>query len=199
LVVDVTIDFVGDVSEPILKSIERFPNSCGEEGWASIKYIRELLEHARSSDVPVLYTQPVGGRFALLKHGKGDSMSGSRVQTSSKDHIVAEITPKETDFVIRKERPSAFFGTPLLSYLINMGIDTLIVSGCTTSGCVRATVIDGFSYGYRMFVVEECVFDRGQASHKVNLFDMNAKYATVLPLTRVVDYLKKLRLTQKRK
>jgi nicotinamidase-related amidase len=95
--------------------------------------------------------------------------------------------------VIRKERASAFFGTLLPTHLVNMGADTLIVSGCTTSGCVRATVIDGFSYGYKMFVVEECVFDRGQASHKVNLFDMNAKYATVLPLTRVLGYLKTLR------
>jgi maleamate amidohydrolase len=83
--------------------------------------------------------------------------------------------------VLLKDKPSVFFGTPLMSYLHELQMDTLPVTGTTTSGCVRATVVDAFSYNFKVAVVEECVFDRGQASHKINLFDMQAKYADVVP------------------
>ena len=94
--------------------------------------------------------------------------------------------------VIRKDKPSVFFGTPLMSYLHELQVDTLLVTGTTTSGCVRATVVDAFSYNFKVVVVEECVFDRGQASHQVNLFDMQAKYADVVSLEDALRYLDKL-------
>src|SRR5579884_4285829 len=87
--------------------------------------------------------------------------------------IVAEIAPAPGDLVLAKPGPSAFFGTALLAHLIQRGIDTLLVAGCTTSGCVRATVVDAASYGFRVSVVEECVFDRFEISHHVALFDLN--------------------------
>ncbi len=103
--------------------------------------------------------------------------------------IVKEIEPGPRDLVVRKEKPSGFFGSPLQSYLQNLGCDSVIVTGTTTSGCVRATVIDAFSLNFRTTVVEDGCFDRSQASHAINLCDMNAKYANVMPSDEVLEYL----------
>ena len=100
-----------------------------------------------------------------------------------------EIAPLETEYVVEKAKASAFFGTPLTSYFQRHGIDTLIVCGTSTSGCVRASVIEAFSHGYRVFLVEECVFDRSELSHAVNLYEMNAKYASVIPYEAAADYV----------
>ena len=90
---------------------------------------------------------------------------------------------------MHKSSPSAFWGTPLAGHLSYLGIDTIITTGESTSGCVRASVVDGCTNRYRMIVVEECVFDRHQATHALNLFDMNQKYADVLPLGVVLEYM----------
>ena len=105
---------------------------------------------------------------------------------------MTEIAPGPGDILIPKEKPSLFFATPLLSYLIYHNVDTVFVCGTTTSGCVRATVIDAFSYNFKVGVIEECTFDRGEVSHKINLFDMNAKYADVMPVGEVMDYLQSI-------
>ena len=91
--------------------------------------------------------------------------------------------------MLKKDKPSAFFGTPLLSYLVLLGCDGVIVTGTTTSGCVRATVLDAFSHNYRVTVVEDACFDRSQASHAISLCDMHAKYADVRPATDTLGYL----------
>jgi len=91
--------------------------------------------------------------------------------------------------VITKTKPSAFFGTPLASILTYLGIDTIVLGGMVTSGCVRATVIDAFSHNYRVIVPLECVADRSPTSHEVNLFDIDMKYADVLPLAEVLAHL----------
>jgi maleamate amidohydrolase len=88
--------------------------------------------------------------------------------------------------------PSAFHGTRLQSYLTYLKCDSVIVGGTTTSGCVRASVIDAFSQNFRVIVAEECCFDRAQASHAINLCDMNAKYADVIGTAEVVDYIERL-------
>jgi maleamate amidohydrolase len=192
LVVDVTTAFVGDKPEPILKSIERFPNSCGEAGWKAVEKIARLIEAGRTKGVPVVYTASGRkstsdlGRWAQ-KHGRtGESKN---MEVSTPEHIPAPIAPKEGDLVIAKLKPSAFFGTPLASHLISLGIDTLLVVGCTTSGCVRASVVDAFSYNFRVFLVEDGTFDRGEVSHAINLFDMNQKYADVITLETAMRYL----------
>ena len=95
-----------------------------------------------------------------------------------------------SDSVIAKKWPSAFAGTPLAALLTAQKVDTVIVTGCTTSGCVRATVVDAFSHNLRVIVPVECVADRGELSHKVNLFDMHMKYADVLPVEDVAEYLR---------
>jgi len=105
------------------------------------------------------------------------------------DTIVPDIAPEPRDIVIAKQKPSAFYGTPLVSYLTLLGADSLIVAGTTTSGCVRATVLDAFSNNYRVTLVEEGCFDRAQASHAINLCDMHAKYADVLKLEEVMAFI----------
>src|SRR4029077_7262313 len=103
--------------------------------------------------------------------------------------IPDEIAPAASDIVISKKKASAFFGTPLASYLVDMGVDTMLVTGVSTSGCVRATVVDGHAYNYRVCVVEEGTFDRSSVAHKVNLFDMHMKYADVVSLAETRRYL----------
>ena len=196
LVIDMNYNFVGDKPEPIVKSIERFRNSCGAEGWEGVKRIRELLEAARKKHLPTFYTTGHEGGSSVAygrwhdKNSRGGEDLGNK--WAKGNDIVAEIAPHDGDIVVRKQKPSAFFGTPLMSMLNEVHADTVLVTGCTTSGCVRASVIDAFSYNFKVSVVEECVFDRGQASHKINLFDMNAKYADVIPLRDTVEYIKGL-------
>ncbi len=99
------------------------------------------------------------------------------------------IKPRDNEFIVRKARASAFFGTHLITYLVRKNIDCLLVAGTSTCGCVRGTVLDGYSYGYPVFPVEECIFDRSRTSHLVNLFEMNAKYATVIQLPEALEYV----------
>jgi len=110
---------------------------------------------------------------------------------------VDEVAPMAGEPVLRKSAPSAFSGTPLIGQLNYLGVDTLLVAGESTSGCVRATVVDGTTYRFRMIVVEECVFDRHQAAHAINLFDMHQKYADVVPLEEAIAYLHRWRAEQR--
>jgi maleamate amidohydrolase len=195
LVIDVVIAFIGDKPEPILKSIERFPNSCGEEGWVAVRKIQQLLKVARAFRVPIIYTASAkenASRIGLWaeKHPRLLEVSDSDIVSSKA--IPEEIAPKQGDIIIEKTKPSPFFGTPLQSYLIAMHVDTLIFAGCTTSGCVRAGVVDAFSYNYPVAVVEQCTFDRGQASHALSLFDISQKYGEVMSLIDAKKYLQSL-------
>jgi maleamate amidohydrolase len=108
------------------------------------------------------------------------------------NQIVSTIAPGPKDIVIRKQKPSGFFGTSLTSFLTLLGCDSVIVVGTTTSGCVRATVVDAFSLNYRVILAEEGCFDRSQASHAVSLCDMHAKYADVLPTAEILAYFDRL-------
>ena len=96
------------------------------------------------------------------------------------------------DIVIRKQKPSGFFGTNLASYLTLLGCDSVVVVGTTTSGCVRATVVDAFSLNYRVALAEEGCFDRSEASHALSLCDMHAKYADVVPTAEILSYFDRL-------
>lgn len=192
-VIDVNYAFCGDRSEPILESIERWPYSCGEEAWRAIPMIVELLRVARSRDVPVFYTTGESMKGSGLERGlwRSKCLRDAPAMTAEiGNDIVAEISPQDGDVVVVKAKSSAFFGTPLISYLNSVDADTILVCGTTTSGCVRATVTDGFSLNYRMAVIEECTFDRVQTSHLVNLMDIDQKYGDVVTLATAIDYLK---------
>ena len=91
--------------------------------------------------------------------------------------------------MVYKQAPSAFFCTPLITYLTQLKVDTLLTCGESTSGCVRASVVDAASHRFKVSVIEDCTFDRGQASHAINLFDMQAKYADIVTVAEVEEYL----------
>ena len=194
LIIDATYEFVGDRPEPILESIKRFPLSSGEEGWASIEPVRRVLEIARKKKLPIAYSapefRPETSNIGATKSVEARAKSGDVMPDVKK--IVKEIAPQEGEMVVYKQKASVFFGTPLISFLTRNSVDTLLVGGGTTSGCVRASVVDAFSYGFKVAVVEECTFDRGQTSHKMSLFDMHQKYADVISLEEALEYLGKL-------
>ena len=200
LIIDINYPSIGDKPEPVLESIKRFPQSCGEVGWKAIGHLVPLLTLAREKKIPIVHIDRqypynnVRKQLSRLirKWDKLDFKASDMGQEERGHSIVKEIAPTNGELVILKEGASAFFGTALTSLLNRMQIDTLLVSGCTTSGCVRASVIDAAQYGFRVAVIEECVFDRIQISHKVNLFDINAKYGDVISAAEAKDYLSKL-------
>jgi maleamate amidohydrolase len=149
---------------------------------------------AREAGVPVIYTNVVyhpsgvnGGRFFQKALPLRNLVTGNPMGNWPKG-----LQPGADELVISKQYPSAFFGTSLASTLTSQSIDCLIITGVTTSGCIRATCIDTSSYGFIPIVVEEACGDRHEAPHKANLFDMNAKYGDVVSERDVVEYLGKL-------
>jgi maleamate amidohydrolase len=198
LIIDVNWAFCGEKPEPILQSIKRWRTSCGEEAWTALGYIRQLIDTSHAKGVPVIYT--TGERRAdnwdagswSWKSSRGGEAAGSVHPGIDGNDIVAPIAPGPRDIVIRKQKPSGFFGTNLAAYLTLLGADSVIVTGTTTSGCVRATVVDAFSLNYRVALAQEGCFDRSEASHAVSLCDMHAKYADVVPTAEVLAYLETL-------
>jgi maleamate amidohydrolase len=199
LIIDVNYAFCDERPMPILESIKRWRNSCGEDAWVAMPYLKSLIDKAHSKGIPVIYTTGVrrednwdNGSWSW-KNGRSDEDIGSKPATNvDGNEIVAEIAPAPQDIVVLKQKPSGFFGTNMASYLTLLGCDSVIVTGTTTSGCVRATVLDAFSLNYRIALAEEGCFDRSQASHAINLCDMNAKYADVVKTSEVLAYFDSL-------
>jgi nicotinamidase-related amidase len=194
LVIDVSYAFTGDKpGEPILESIKRWRNSCGAESWVAIDHIKKLIDKAHDKQLPVIYTTGVRRPDMWDSGGwtKKNTRSMEAPKTASNRHgydIVDEIAPSPKDLVIYKQKPSGFFGTPMTGYLTQLQCDSVVVTGTTTSGCVRATVVDAFSYNYRVAMVEEGCFDRSQASHAMTLCDLGAKYADIVKTEEVLGY-----------
>lgn len=183
LVVDMTRSFVEDA----------FPLGCSRTGVPCARAIRRLLDAARPLGVPIFFTKAepwttptLAGRW----RDKGTTTEKDSPFLRPVAHEIVDILkPLPGEIEIIKAKPSAFFGTSLPSMLTYHSIDTVIVTGMVTSGCIRATVVDAFSYNYRVIVPMECCADRGDISHQVNLFDMDMKYADVIPLEQVLDHL----------
>jgi len=195
VVIDVNYNFTGDKPEPILESIKRWPLSCGEVSWPGITAISRLLDAARAKRIPVFYTTGELREDAAdygAWAGKNARMGEDRARFTKGNEIVDEIKPQASDFVIKKQKASAFHGTPLVHQLVDLQVDTLLFTGTTTSGCVRASVVDAASYNYRCAVVEEGCFDRSQASHALSLCDMHMKYSDVVGLDDALGYIEKL-------
>jgi maleamate amidohydrolase len=166
--------------------------SCGIYAHNAIKPTQELFALARALKIPIFYTTT-----ETRKEVDPEAVSATnREKTTLADDaykIREEFKPQAGDIIIYKERASGFFGTPLVAHLTQRGIDSLIVCGETTSGCVRASCVDAYSSGYHVSIVEECVFDRSPLSHKVNLFDLHHKYADVMTLEETKEHLKRER------
>jgi maleamate amidohydrolase len=192
---------IGFGERPVLLSID-FVKAYTTPGSAlyaegvvhAVSKSRELYATARKAGVPVVYTKVIyaaggrnGGAFVekvpLLK-----TMTADNPLTD----IVDELPPAAGDMVIEKQNASAFFGTNLASTLVWMKVDTVIITGCSTSGCVRATAVDAVSCGFRVIVPEECVGDRHPDPHRSNLFDIDAKYGDVVSLSETLAYLRRI-------
>lgn len=192
IIIDVQYRTVGDEPAPILESMEKYYSiSCGQAGWDAVYAIKRLLEAARAKGVPVFYPY-VAPKKEQDRGRMGEKIQGLMTVPDRGYNFVAEIEPEANDYLLPKRHASAFFGTPLMSYLNDLRIDTLILTGCTTSGCVRATAVDGTSYNFRVIVPEECVYDRQEVAHAVNLWDINAKYGDVVTLAETIEYLQEL-------
>jgi len=189
LVIDVQYRTVGDTRLPILESIERsYRTSCGEAGWQAVSVIEKLLNVTRAVGIPTVY--PYVAPKSAIDTGRTGEKIPSLMDVPERGYAFVEtVRPRAGDLLIPKRHPSAFFGTPLVSYLIDMGIDSVLLTGCTTSGCIRATAVDAFAYNFRCAVVEECVYDRSQVSHQVNLFDIQSKYGDVLSFAETIEYI----------
>lgn len=174
-------------SRPVAEVVQAHPSSCGIHAWNAIAPLQELLALARSRGLPIFYTTAETRK----------EVDPDKVRATHRDERVGDdayriredFRPERGDIVIYKERASAFFGTPLIAHLRRRGVESLIVCGESTSGCVRASVVDAYSYGFHTVVVEECCFDRSILSHKVSLFDLHHKYADVMHLDEVKGYL----------
>lgn len=196
MVVDAIYNFCGDKPEPILESVKKWRYSCGEEGWQGVYATQKLLKKVKEKNVPIIYTlderRPDGFDAGGWRRKTFRADDVTDVQGHLGTEVVKEIAPDpdyQRNIVLVKKKPSAFWGTPILGYLIDLGVDTIILTGTTTCGCVRATCVDGFSYNYHMIIPQECVWDRGQVSHKIALFDMQQKYGDVHPMEKVIKYL----------
>ncbi len=198
LVIDVSYNFCGDQREPIVESIKRFHNSCGEDAWDALPHIRKIIDKCHEKNIPVIYTTGTvredgwdSGGWAWKNNRTDEDVTTPNATGFNRDgnEIMDQIAPSPQDIVIYKHKPSAFYGTPLSGFLNDLGADSLLVTGTTTSGCVRASVIDAFSQNMRVTVVEEGCFDRSQASHAINLCDMHAKYADVLGIEEVLNFV----------
>ncbi len=192
LLVDLYRWVFGDEPEPLLEATRTWPGSCGLAGWQALPHIQRLLGVAREVGIPVIHVtglDDVPG-WAQRSPEAGDESAELRDRRRRRYQIVDEVAPIEGELMLRKAAPSALWGTPLVGLLTEMRVDTLVVAGESTSGCVRATVVDGRTNRFRMIVVEECVFDRHQATHAINLFDLDQKYADVLSLDDVASRLR---------
>jgi maleamate amidohydrolase len=191
LLVDLYNKAFGAGPAPLAEAVTSEPSSCGEAGWAALPVLQELLHTARRSDVPVAHTvgdSPASGRDGVLRT-EHVAAGADPARSAWGNTIIEPLTPREGELVVAKARASAFFGTSLQSSLEALGVHSLVVAGESTSGCVRATVVDAFSLGFDVVVVEEATFDRSPLSHKVNLFDMHCKYATVVHADQAVPLL----------
>ena len=193
LIIDVQYRTIGTTPKPFWESIKEFPSSCGDVGWNAMRNIVLLLAEFRRNGWPVLYPH-VAPKNKATDGGRLAQKMPSLMNIPEKGYeFPAEIAPREGDVLLPKKHPSAFFATPLASHLIDLQADTLVVTGCTTSGCVRGSVVDAFAFNFRSLVPHDAVYDRSATSHAVNLFDMASKYADVGTTAEILEKLRPLR------
>ncbi len=192
LIIDPVRAFCGYPGEEHLASVSRFRQSCGPYAWQAIPHIQRLLAAGRARGFPVIYTRAsiLPPELRGARRRKNSRVGKESGETAVEGHEYPdEIAPLPGELIIEKTKPSVFFGTPLFSHLQMYGVDHLLVAGTTTSGCVRASIYDAFSLNFSITIPYECVFDRFITSHRVNLFDMNSKFADVISLEELLAQL----------
>jgi nicotinamidase-related amidase len=188
VIVDMTRNFVDS----------GYPTGWSPTGYPAVETNRRLLDEARRMGIPIYFTKASimeADVPAPEDRGRWRTANAPVVDLSLPpgDEVVDALAPWPGEIVIHKaSAPSAFFGTRLISYLVYHNVDTVVVTGMTTSGCVRATVVDAFQNNFFVLVPHECSADRSQLSHAVSLFDMHMKYADVISLEETLAYLQSL-------
>jgi maleamate amidohydrolase len=183
IVIDVNVGFT-DPASPLVCDLEKVVDA-----------IRKLLDEARRAEIPVVYT--------TVSYSEGDKRTAAtfidkvpallRLEAGSRwVEIDPRVAPRAEEPVLNKLFASAFFGTPLASLLASAGCDSLIVTGASTSGCIRATAVDALQHGYKPIVPREAVGDRNPDAHEANLYDIDAKYGDVVSVADVVAHLEEL-------
>ncbi len=178
-------------ARPVVEVAKTYPSSCGEYAWRAIPATQSLFAAGRRANLPVFYStqdvEPASKPITL------EATKRRKVPISADAYdIKTEFEPQPRDVIIRKQRASVFYGTALVAYLNQLGVNTVIVCGESTSGCVRASVVDAYSHGFHVVVVEECCFDRYLLTHKINLFDLHHKYADVMHVEDVGSRLNQI-------
>lgn len=172
-----------------------YPSTCGLFAHRAIEPTKRLFAAARAASIPVFYC--TGDVRPNAKPTGAVATRRQRKESRADDfEIHPAFAPESSDVIIYKQRASIFQGTPLVSHLNLLGVQSLIVCGESTSGCVRASVVDAFSSGYHVSLVEECCFDRVELSHKVNLFDLHHKYVDVMHIDEVETHLRDMHLAR---
>jgi nicotinamidase-related amidase len=178
----------GDRPLPLLEAVKDWPGACGMVAWDSIPPTQRLLAAAREAGMLVVYSAGATDVEGLAGQHVRESTSPNDA-AEVRYAIIPEVAPQPGEWVVKKVTSSAFSQTPLLGHLIANHIDTVIVVGESTSGCVRASVVDACEYRFNVILAEECVFDRHEATHAMNLFDMHQKFADVLPVEEIIGWI----------
>lgn len=177
LVVDMEYQCVGrDI--PILDAVKEWRTAVGHAGWTAAGSIAPLLAAARERGFPVIHTHS-------FMHADSDAEREAV-------RFIEPLTPQDGDIVVEKDYASAFYGTAVLRHLVRQNVDTVVITGTTTSGCIRASAVDAQENGFNVVIPEECVFDRLDISHKVSLLDIWMKYGLVMPVAEVHAYFESL-------
>jgi len=187
IVVDVTMGFCGSRGLTLEQAIAEYPTACGPVSWETMPRIAQLIKLFRDRKLPVVFTNAdlTGNTYA----GKATKGARRAAPYPGFNDFPAEIAPREDEWVLAKTKASGFFQSPLAAHLVRERIDTAVICGVSTSGCVRATTVDAFSHGFATFVIDDCCFDRSWFAHCANLFDLQAKYATVVSLDEIAALL----------
>lgn len=190
LIIDCQPNYLGE-DAPIVEQQARWPAGGGELAWAAVRVIRTVLDTARVSEIPVVYTRNVQKRTVTfdMVSAKAGWDHRRTLDGDPGTQIVPDLAPTADDIVIDKSYASAFWGTPLLTYLVQLGADSVIVGGVSTSGCVRATSVDAVTRGFSTAVLTDGVADRIQLSHKASLLDLWMKYTDLMSGAEAVAYL----------
>jgi nicotinamidase-related amidase len=191
IVVDCTYGFTGSEGATLEESIAEFSTACGPVSWETMPRIARLIGLFRELKRPIVFTrnEPYDGLYA----GRATKRQPRAKDEAKFNEFPPAIAPNSEEWVLAKTKASAFFHTPLSAYLIKQGIDTAVVCGVSTSGCVRATAVDSHSHGFTTFVIDDCCFDRSNFAHCANLFDLQAKYAAVVSLDELAALMQPMR------
>lgn len=189
LIIDATQGFCGNASHPSLAaSVAEYPHSCGPVAWNRMPNIRALVDGARERAIPTIFTRPRPAAEKPRWHGRLDDKNSRRQQLPSDvDEIVTATGFVASDILLDKDAPSAFFGTPLIRWLRGLGVNGVVICGVSTSGCVRATAVDAFSFDFETTLVLDATFDRITASHEMTLLDFELKYGDVRSTVEVLE------------